>query len=34
VTIPDRGILEGRACECYDRIRLAFANSSSPKAKD
>lgn len=34
VTITDRSILEGRSCECYNRIRLAFANSGSLRAKD
>lgn len=32
VTISDRSILEGRSCECYKRIRLAFADRGSPKA--
>lgn len=34
VTITDRSILEARSCECYKRIRLAFANNGSLKTKD
>ncbi len=34
VTITDRRILEDNACECYDRIRLAFAGNGSVKTKD
>lgn len=34
VTITDRSILEARSCECYERIRLAFANNGPLKTKD